>query len=357
MNDVEIIVSTLNGGGISNVVKVFARTLKSRNLLSKVTTLQDRYSSDFDNIKVNCLEVGGRSSNFLKIFVALSRVLKYIKSIDSNHSKVHFCMDPSSLLVAYIANLNKKHVFISWCATPKELLVLSDRLIIKFFYGKAKVVIVPSDELKRDLAIINPKANFQVVSNPLTFDEFTCDWPRVSELKNKSVLYLGRFSSEKGVGLIPKLAARYPDLNFVMVGNGPMKDYLDKEKDSLNLINMKILDWGDSRKYLQESSVLILPSLFESFGLVVIESWIYGKPVIAAQIALGPMGLIGKHGGGSLVRNYEDLDEWGKLIKNNLNHELSDEFIANTLNTYSSETIINSWLELSGVRQQNENIS
>jgi glycosyltransferase involved in cell wall biosynthesis len=350
MNDVEIVVSTLKGGGISNVVKVFARGLQNLNLLSRVTTLQDGFSDEFEGLKLNCLEVGGRASNLLKVFVAFRRILKYLKSRRSNEARVHFCMDPSSFLVTYISNLTKRHVFISWCATPTELLVLSDRLIIKFLYSKAKVIIVPSEDMKRDLAQINPKANFKVIPNPLTFLEISCKWPKEYEPKKISALYLGRFSAEKGVDLIPKLANRFSEISFVMVGDGPMKDFLENEKKSMNLNNLEILNWGDSKTYLQESSLLILPSLYESFGLVVVESWIYGKKVVAARVASGPRHLIGKHGGGSLVAQYEDLDEWGKLIKENLESDLSDQFITDILETYSAENILSTWLDIAGVK-------
>jgi glycosyltransferase involved in cell wall biosynthesis len=352
MNDVEIVVSTLKGGGISNVVKAFARGLQNLNLFSRVTTLQDGFSDEFESSKVNCLEVGGHASNLLKVFVALRRILKYLKSRKSNDAKVHFCMDPSSFLVTYISNLNKGHVFISWCATPADLLVLSDRLIIRFMYSKAKVVIVPSEDMKRDLSLINPKANFRVVPNPLTFLEISCQWPKEYNAKKVSALYLGRFSAEKGVDLIPKLANRFSEISFVMVGDGPMKDSLEKEKKSMNLTNLEILNWGDPRAYFQEASLLILPSLYESFGLVIIESWIYGKKVVAAQVASGPRDLIGKHGGGSLVSQYEDLDEWGKLIKENLESQLADQFIADILETYSTESILNTWLDVAGVKPQ-----
>ena len=349
MKDVEIIVSTLKSGGISNVVKVFARDLQSREMLARVTTLQDEPSIELEGYDVNSLEVSGHSSNLLKIFIASKRIFKYRKSRKSNNSKVHFCMDPSSFFVAYISNFKKRHVFISWCATPAELLVLSDRLIIKFLYSKAKAVVVPSEDMKHDLELISPKANIQVIPNPLTFLEVSCKLPKQSETQKKSILYLGRFSAEKGVDLIPKLANRFSEISFVMVGEGPMKDLLVNEKKLFDLKNLEIIEWADSKTYLQNSDLLILPSTYESFGLVVVESWIYGNKVVASQVASGPRHLIGKHGGGSLVSNYEDLDEWGKLINDNLEGELSDEFISDILESYSSENVLNKWLDIAEV--------
>jgi glycosyltransferase involved in cell wall biosynthesis len=312
-----------------------------------VTSLQDEVPSDFDEIRTNPLGLSGHSSNAVKFLIAIKRVLKYKYSKESNEAKIHFCMDPSSLFVSYFSNLLKGHTFISSCHTPKELLVVSDRLIIKFLYHRTKLVIVQTETIKRDLMSINPKANIQVVPNPITFSEISCCWPEDSSALKNYVLYLGRFSPEKGVGMLPKLASLNPDISFVLVGSGPLQSSLELEKKRYSIDNLQVLGWADSRKYLQNCSLLILPSIHESFGLVVIESWAYGKPVIAAQVASGPSHLLHKHGGGSLVSSYEDMSEWGELIRENLNNELSGEFISKIIETYSIENILNTWLDLS----------
>lgn len=344
MSNVEIVVSTLNPGGISNVVKGFARNLQNSGDLSRVISLQDGIPANSDAFRTFSLNISGSSSNWRKITVALRRIIKYFLIKKFNTASIHFCMDPSSLLISYSANFFKKHTYVAWCATPKELLVMSDRLIIKFLYHRAKVVIVPSETLKRDLQQINSRANVEVVPNPITYSEISCTWPRNSESTKSDVLYLGRFSPEKGVSILPKLAFLNPDISFVLVGSGPLQDSLEREKESSNIRNLKFVSWADSRKYLQDCNLLILPSIYESFGLVVIESWLYGKPIVAAQIASGPAGLINKHGGGSLVTNYEDLGEWGALIRKNLEVELADEFISKILETYSAENIVKIWL-------------
>jgi glycosyltransferase involved in cell wall biosynthesis len=203
--------------------------------------------------------------------------------------------------------------------------------------------------MKLDLLEINSKMNISVIPNPLSLIEISCTWPQLEINNANAVLYLGRFSSEKGVEIIPKLAIQNPDISFSMVGDGPLLGMLQRQINDMCIHNLKIAPWGDSRKYLQETSLLLLPSLYESFGLVIIESWAYGKPVIASDLASGPKDLIMKHGGGSLVKNYDDLDEWTDNIRRMMNTDLEADFITNIIEIYSVENIVKKWLVLAGI--------
>jgi glycosyltransferase involved in cell wall biosynthesis len=349
MPAVEIVVSTLNSGGIANVVRAFAAALQKLELFSTVVTLQNAVPDDLADVKVTSLGVAGNSSNIAKFYIALKRIIRYKILVNPVDANVHFCMDPSSLLVTLVSNISKKHKFVAWCATPKELLVLSDKLIIKYVYHKICLVVVPTEKMKIDLLEINSKMNISVIPNPLSLIEISCVWPQLEINNANAVLYLGRFSSEKGVEIIPKLAIQNPDISFSMVGDGPLLGMLQRQKHDMCIHNLKIAPWGDSRKYLQETSLLLLPSLYESFGLVIIESWAYGKPVIASDLASGPKDLIMKHGGGSLVKNYDDLDEWTDTIRRMMNTNLEAEFITNIIEIYSVENIVKKWLVLAGI--------
>ena len=350
---VEIVVSTLNSGGIANVVRSFSKALQSLSIFSNVITLQNNVPDDLLAQKVISLDVNGHKSNIFKIYVAMKRIIKYRMASRPNMAKIHFCMDPSSLLVSFVSNIYRKHEYVAWCATPKELLVFSDKLIIKFFYHRINSVVVPNIGLRLDLLELNPKAKISVIPNPLSLIENSCAWPKLVTNNGREVLYLGRFSGEKGVEMIPKLALKNPDISFSMVGEGPLLELLLKQKEKSSISNLTILPWGDARKYLEEASLIILPSIYESFGLVVIESWIYGKPVIAADLASGPNNLISEYGGGLLVKNYEDLDEWSDKIQIMINTELDANFIANIITVFSAESIVKKWLDLTDLAKNN----
>jgi glycogen(starch) synthase len=61
-----------------------------------------------------------------------------------------------------------------------------------------------------------------------------------------------------------------------------------------------VVDEVTKRRLLAACDLLALPSRVDSFGIVVIEAWLYGKPVIAANIG-GPAELVQPGETGELV--------------------------------------------------------
>ena len=104
------------------------------------------------------------------------------------------------------------------------------------------------------------------------------------------LLFLGRKSRYKGLALVleafDKLKAEYPDLFLVAAGpETEASAALWPAYDGLN--NLYILDKvSDVEKLnlLQAADLLVLPSVGEAFGIVYLEAWLMGKPVIGADI-------------------------------------------------------------------------
>ncbi|MEM2793435.1 MAG: glycosyltransferase family 4 protein, partial [Candidatus Methanomethylicia archaeon] len=63
---------------------------------------------------------------------------------------------------------------------------------------------------------------------------------------------------------------------------------------------------------LRRASALVLPSLFEGFGMVILEAWAYKKPVIVAD--LPPLNQIVEHGRDGFIVNPFKPEEWMKYI-------------------------------------------
>ena len=77
----------------------------------------------------------------------------------------------------------------------------------------------------------------------------------------------------------------HPGIRLVIAGSGALMDALKLQCQSLGIGEQVefsgMLDRASLRLRLTEADVFVLPSLFETFGVVVIEAMSCGKPVIA----------------------------------------------------------------------------
>ena len=86
--------------------------------------------------------------------------------------------------------------------------------------------------------------------------------------------------------ILPSLVRVYKDLSVVMVGAGPLLEELKRETIERGL--SRHVRWEGFRRnmhdYIRDSDVMVIPSAAEGFGLVVLEAWYHGKPVVAFDV-------------------------------------------------------------------------
>lgn len=109
------------------------------------------------------------------------------------------------------------------------------------------------------------------------------------EYSNKNYfLYAGRLSFEKGLFTLLKAFKDIPGANLVLAGTGLQEADLIKYKDLNSLNNVKFAGYK-SKSELEDlykyCTALILPSEWhENAPISIIESFAYGKPVIASRL-------------------------------------------------------------------------
>ncbi len=101
---------------------------------------------------------------------------------------------------------------------------------------------------------------------------------------------VGRFSRVKGhlefVKAAKWAAPQDPSLLFVLAGEGPEEESLCKFVEEENL-KSQIQFWGFQENVgnvFPALDVLVMPSLYEGFGLSVLEAWAFQLPVIATRV-------------------------------------------------------------------------
>ncbi|MFQ6050287.1 MAG: glycosyltransferase family 4 protein [Candidatus Hydrothermarchaeota archaeon] len=107
----------------------------------------------------------------------------------------------------------------------------------------------------------------------------------------KIVLYVGRLVPEKGanvlIGAIPKVLSVMPNVKFVIVGDGFMRDELHKIAWNLGVYDKcyftGYVDDPTLEALYSCADVATFPSIYEPFGIVALEAMSRGTPVVVSD--------------------------------------------------------------------------
>ena len=170
---------------------------------------------------------------------------------------------------------------------PKSLYKSPMKWLMSWVYDRSKVVFVSQSHLdmwlEHDLVGRQP----EVIYNGTQVSDFT------PNIKNHNPLvfgYLGRIEEEKGLDtLFESLENMVGPMKLKVGGEGKDDQKYKAWTAKIANKNPKIhIEWpgqvSDTKKFFDSIDCLIFPSKFESFGLVMVEAWERGVPVISSDI-------------------------------------------------------------------------
>ena len=132
-----------------------------------------------------------------------------------------------------------------------------------------------------------------------------------SSLTEKRLISVGRLSKEKGyldlLKIYMSLLENHSDWVLDIIGDGPERENLEKFIVINNLQDNVTLHGFRDKNYidmlLHKSSIYVMTSLTESFGIVLIEAMSHGLPCVAFSSAEGACELISSGENGYLINN------------------------------------------------------
>lgn len=176
----------------------------------------------------------------------------------------------------------------------------------------AEMVVALSDGDASDWKRITP--NVSVIPNIVCLNKTGS----YSSCENKTAIFVGRFSKQKDISSLLQIwsvvSNRYPDWQLHIYGGFGEEQNLLIEAIRRKYTNISVfpptIDILD--KY-RESSLLLLTSLYEPFGLVLPEAMSCGIPVIAFDCPYGPREIIEDGVDGFIVGN-RDIHQFAEKV-------------------------------------------
>ncbi len=166
-----------------------------------------------------------------------------------------------------------------------------------------------------------------------------------SELNSKRIISIGRYAYDKGNDLLLRawsiIEKEFADWTLDIYGNGDKEPYQDLIRE-LGIDNDRCHLYGpiyDVKKEYLSSSIFLLPSRFEGFGLVIIESMACGVPVVSFDCENGPRSIITDGENGYLVPPFDINAYAEKVMYLMRNEELRKRLGSNALKSASQYDI------------------
>lgn len=197
--------------------------------------------------------------------------------------------------------------------------------------------------------LINTKTKLVYIKNSLDF--YT---DKIATLNSKNIISVGRLSEEKGfkdlIDVFEIVLRTYPDWNLKIVGDGTQYNELNEKikqsklENSIELCGFKTKD-ALNDLYLN-SSIYVMTSYTESFGLVLVEAESYGLPIVVFDSAQGAQEIVEDEVNGYFVMNRDKNEMARKIIKlienENLRKNMGNEG-RKLSNNFRKEEISKTW--------------
>lgn len=186
--------------------------------------------------------------------------------------------------------------------------------IFKFICKKADKVICVSGSIKKEFVYSDCiKDKFAILPNIFVSPEATSNVEKKYDL-----CFCGRLEKEKQplkfIDICYKLVLNNPSLKAVIVGDGSLKNKVINKVEKLKLVNnIDIVGFKEKPlEFVKASKVSVNTSLYEGFGLSVLESLAMGVPVVCSNV--GGLKTIVTNDVGFLCDSIEEFCESTKTL-------------------------------------------
>lgn len=161
----------------------------------------------------------------------------------------------------------------TWCTRRGALLTFVGNAVRAWFLQHAGV--------SRDNVVMTPagidQQDYHFVDEPER-EQFRAKWQ--VDHNRFNVLFVGRFYEKKGLPLLREVALRCPDINFTLVGTGPIDP---SAWDLPNIRTIGYVETSELRELYGSHDLFIMPSVGEGWPAVVPQAMACGLPCLISE--------------------------------------------------------------------------
>jgi len=261
---------------------------------------------------------------------AIQAGLKIIKKekIDIIHSNA--IAGPAGAWLSYLSS--KKHIMLIhdvysadpnfWKEWKKQegnssFNALLGKLLEKVYvHSRYAAIHTVSEASREDLIKVGVKKPIYVIYNAIPIKD-----AKIIQTNSYQFVYVGRLVFYKNLQVVIKalklLKEKFSEINLIIIGKGPYRIHLEKLVEQYNLQKnvtfMGHVSDEEKNQIIASSQALVFPSLFEGFGLVILEAFMQKKPVLVSDIR--PLSDIVEHKKTGLVISPYDENAWATAME------------------------------------------
>lgn len=333
-----------------NVIVAFVEVrLASRDLFSeKVDIKDDNGIKTYRIIQEKIPKTGniGTAIAFRRGLIKIIKNLYNRENIDIVH--LHSCIWGGIGAVSASRKLNIPLVITEHSSYYSRYRVkMIEKLILRYSFKSANKVISVSNSLRE--IISKYKSNIEVIPNMVDCDKVLSIINKKNNLGEEgqfTFLSLCYLKKNKGVDILIRAFSTYfrgKEVKLIIAGDGPERESLEnlsKELGILEQVEFKgALNRDEVYKVMSNCNIFVLPSKFETFGVVLIEALANGKPVISTRNG-GANDIVTDENG--ILVDIDDIEGLGKAmvdLKLDYNKYNEEEIRNSCINKYSKKII------------------
>jgi len=298
-----LVIASLGRGGAERAACVLASAWAAGgNEVTLITLVRDdapAYSLH-PSVRLQQLRVvSGPAKNLVHGMFRQLKCVRILRQalIASSPDLIVSFMNVSNIVTLLAARGLRAPVIITEHTDPVHYIGWQWQILRRFVYRRAAALVCMTKPVVQWFEK-RMKVKGVVIPNPIEAVPLRADISPLPDKRQKTAVAMGRLSREKGFDLLldafSRIAARHPDWQLKILGDGPLRSDLLSQADKLKLSDRVQFTGSVSDPYplLAGSDLFVFSSRFEGFGNALCEAMACGLPVISFDCPSGPREII-----------------------------------------------------------------